>query len=125
MVCTSATSCKMYDHRQYDYDCGHRVTKEIVRCQGVINETGSVAVQESECQIMTPQMGIAQRAVIRHLRPPNVMINMQNEWVYRFLIAMQTTGKGVKTYSVKRLRGFEIEMTGRDYFVAETFRALV
>lgn len=45
LTCTDARLCKICDHRQYDYDCGHRTTGEIVRCQGVINQTGCTGIR--------------------------------------------------------------------------------
>ena len=40
MTLNSAVLCIMCDHRQYDQDCGHIATGEIVRCRGVIDGTG-------------------------------------------------------------------------------------
>jgi hypothetical protein len=42
----------MCEHRQYDYDCGHRTTGEIVRCPGLIAGTGCTGVT-------TPYFGAA------------------------------------------------------------------
>lgn len=39
------TLYKMCDHRQYDYNCEHKVTEEIVRCSNVVNRTDCTEIR--------------------------------------------------------------------------------
>jgi len=69
MINASTKLCKMCDHRQYDYDCLHRATGEIARCQA--SSTGLV-VMELGHLILVQRMEIALNVIIQHHHRHNV-----------------------------------------------------